>query len=59
MALAGTIAAIVILIAFGLLVPPLPGLVPGVSHRWRKPTAILLCSVALAGAAIAIWVSRR
>jgi hypothetical protein len=59
MALIGTIAAIVILVAFRLLMPPVPGLVPGISHRWRKSTTAVLCSIALAGAAIAIWVSRH
>jgi hypothetical protein len=59
MALVGTIAALVILVAFALLVPPLPGFVHSFSHRWRKSTTAVLCSIALAGAIVAIWVSRH
>jgi hypothetical protein len=59
MALVGTIAAIVVLVAFRLLMPPLPGFLHSFSRRWRKSTTAVLCSIALAGAIVAIWVSRH
>jgi hypothetical protein len=58
MALIGTIAIIALLVAFRLLAAPAPGLA-ALSRRFGKRTTIVLCSVALAGAAVAIALSRR
>jgi hypothetical protein len=58
MALIGTIALVIILVAFRLLLPPVPGLT-SYFRRWGKRTTILCCSIALFAAAVAIFVTRR
>jgi hypothetical protein len=58
MALLGTIAVIIILVAFRLLVTPVPGLAV-LSKRFGTRTTAVLCSIAVAGAAMAIAFSRR
>jgi hypothetical protein len=59
MALAATIALIVVLVAFRLLLPPAPGLLKTYVDRWGKRSTIVLCAIALVGAALMILVSRR
>ena len=58
MALLGTIAVIIILVAFRLLMPPVPGLA-AISKQWRTRTAVILCSIGAAGVVVAIALSRR
>ena len=58
MALLGTIALVILLVALRLLLPPLQNSMP-YFRRWGKWNAILLCSISVIGAALAIFVSRR
>lgn len=59
MALVLTIALVVVIVALRLLVPPVPGLLKIGLERWGKRTTIILFSISLIGAALAIFVSRR
>lgn len=59
MALAVTIAVVLVLIALRLLVPPVPGLLKIGRERWGKWTTVTLCAISLAGAALVIFISRR
>jgi hypothetical protein len=59
MALVATIALIVVLVAFRLFLPPVPGLLKTYVDRWGKRSTIMLCAVAHAGAALMIMISRR
>ena len=59
MALVLTIALIVVLVGFRLLLPPVPGLLRAYLQRWGKRTTIVLCTISLACAAIAILALRR
>lgn len=59
MALVVTIALIVVLVAFRLFLPPVPGLLKTYVDRWGKRSTIMLCAIALVGAALLILVSRR
>jgi hypothetical protein len=58
MALLGTIIFVVLLVAIRLLLPPTPHLV-GLSQTFGKRTTVVLCSVAIAGAAVLIVLSKR
>jgi hypothetical protein len=58
MGLAGTIVLVVVLIALRLLLPPAPGLLV-FSRRWGKRTTILLCSISIVGAVVAILLLRH
>jgi hypothetical protein len=58
MALLGTIVLIVLLVAFRLFLPPVPGLVR-VSRRFGKRTTVILCSIGIAVAVVLIVVSRH
>lgn len=59
MALAITIALVMVLVAIRLTMPPWPNFLKMGSDRgWSKKTTVVLFAVALAGAAIAIVVSR-
>ena len=58
MALLGTIAVIVILVAARLLMAPVPGLA-ALSKRFGTRTTVVLCSIAAAGAVVGIALSRR
>lgn len=58
MALLGTIAVIIILIAFRLFMAPVPGLAE-LSKRFGTRTTVILCSIAAAGAVVAIALSKR
>jgi len=58
MALLGTIAIILLLVAFRLLVSPVPGLAT-LSKKFGTRTTVVLCSIAVAGAVMAIALSRR
>jgi hypothetical protein len=58
MRLAGILALVLILVLFRLLIPPAPQLL-SISRRWGKRTTILLCTVAILGAAAVILLSRR
>ena len=58
MALLGTIAVIVILVAARLLMAPVPGLAT-LSKRFGTRTTVILCSMAAAGAVVAMALSRR
>jgi len=59
MALAITIAVVVVLVAVRLTMPPWPNFLKMGSERgWSKKATVVLVAVALAGAAIAIVVSR-
>jgi hypothetical protein len=53
-----TIALIIVLVAFRLLLPPVPGFM-SYFRRWGKRTTILCCSIALFVAAVAILVTRQ
>ena len=52
-----TIALIVLLVAFRLLLPPGPGLVK-LARRWSQRTVVVCCSIALCLAAVAILLTR-
>lgn len=54
----GMIAIILALIAFRLLVTPFPAL-PRLARRFGTRTTVVLCSIAAAGAVVAIALSRR
>jgi len=58
MGLIGTIALIVLLVAFRLFLPPAPGLI-SLSRRFGKRSALLLFSIGLTAAAAAIFLTRR
>jgi hypothetical protein len=59
MALAITIAVVVVLVAVRLTMPPWPNFLKMGSDRgWSKKTTIVLFAVAAVGAAIAIVASR-
>jgi hypothetical protein len=54
-----TIAIIVALVAFRLILPPFPRVIKNYADRWGKRTTITLCAVALVGGALMIIISRR
>jgi len=58
MPLIATIALVIVLVAFRLLVPPVPNLVGTYFRRWGKRTTIVLCTISLVVATLAILVSR-
>jgi hypothetical protein len=58
MALIGTIALIILIVALRLLLPPAPGLL-SLARRFGKRTTIFLASMAIAFAVMAILISRR
>jgi hypothetical protein len=58
MAVIATIALVIILVAFRLLLPPVPGFM-SYFRRWGKRTTILCCSIALFAAAVAILVTKQ
>ena len=58
MALAITIAVVVVLVAVRLTMPPWPNFVKVGMERWGKKTTVALFAVAAIGAAIAIIASR-
>jgi len=59
MALAVTIAIVLVVVTIRLLLPPVPGFIASFSRRWGKRTTVVLCAISLAGAALAIFVSGR
>jgi hypothetical protein len=59
MALWITIAVVVVLVAFRLLVPPVPGLLKASVEKVGKRSTIVLCALSLLIAAGAILVSRH
>jgi hypothetical protein len=59
MALALTIALVVVMVAVRLLIPPVPGLLKMGLDRWGKRNTIMLCAISLVGAVLAIVLSRR
>jgi len=59
MALVATVALVVLLVAFRLLLPPVPAFLAAYTARWGKRTTILLCSISLASALVAILMLRR
>lgn len=58
-ALAVTIAVVIVLVALRLLVPPVPGLLKIGRERWGRWTTITLSAISLVGAALVIFISRR
>jgi len=58
MALIGTIALVILIVALRLFLPPAPGLI-SIAGRLGKRTTVFLASLAIALAGIAILVSRR
>lgn len=58
MALLATIVLIVLLVAVRLLIPPVPQFAK-LSRTFGKRTTVLLCSLAIAGAAVLIVLSRN
>ena len=59
MALAITIAVVIVLVALRLTLPPWPNFVKTGLERWGKKTTAVLFAVALTSAAIVLLVSRR
>jgi hypothetical protein len=59
MSLAATITLVIILVAFRLLLPPVPGMVKIHFRRWGTRNTIILCTISAAGAALAIFFSRH
>jgi len=59
MALALTIALVVILVGIRLLIPPVPGLIKTSLERFGKRSTIILCATAFVGAVLLIVISRR
>lgn len=59
MSLALTIAIVVIALAVRLLMPPVPGLIRTYYPKWGRRNTLVLCAVAGACAALAIFVSKR
>jgi hypothetical protein len=53
------IALVVVLVALRLLLPPVPGLLKSSFQRWGTRNTILLCSISLVGAVVAIFLSRH
>ncbi len=53
------IALIVALVAFRLLLPPVPGLLKTGLQRWGTRSTILLCTISLVCAIAAIFLSRH
>ena len=58
MAFAIAVALVVVLVAVRLTMPPWPNYLKMGTERWGKQTTVVLFAIALAGAAIAIIVSR-
>jgi hypothetical protein len=58
MALIGTVALIILIVAFRLFLPPAPGLL-SLARRFGKRTTMFLASMAAALAVMAILISRR
>ena len=58
MALLGTLVLIVLLVAIRLLLPPMPRLVAA-SRMFGKRTAIILCTIGIAGGVVLIALSRH
>lgn len=54
----GIVALVVALVALRLLVTPFPAL-PRIAKRFGTRTTVILCSVAVAGAVVAIALSRH
>jgi hypothetical protein len=54
----GIIAVVILLVAFRLLVSPFPAF-SRLSKRFGTRTTVVLCSIAIAGAVVAIAVSRH
>ena len=59
MALALTVALIVVILAVRLLIPPVPGLLKMGLDRWEKRNTIMLCAISLIGAVLVIALSSR
>jgi len=59
MALAITIAVVVLLVALRLTAPPWPNFVKMGLERWGKKTTVVLFAVALTGAAMVLLIARR
>jgi len=59
MALAITIALVVVLVAVRLAVPPWPNFVKMGMERWGNRTTVVLFAIALVGAAAALVISRH
>jgi hypothetical protein len=59
MATVALIALIVFFICFRLLLPPVPQFFRKYSQRWGKLAFVVLCSVSVACAAVAIYISRH
>jgi hypothetical protein len=59
MALILTIGVVVVLVIVRLFLPPVPGLLKSSVDRFGKRGTIMLCVVALAGAALLVLLTRR
>jgi hypothetical protein len=59
MALVLTIGGVALLVIVRLFIPPVPNLLKTSVDRFGKRKTIKLCSVALAGAALLIFITRR
>jgi len=59
MALAITIALVVVLVAVRLTMPPWPNFVKLGMERWSKQTTVVLFAIALVGAAAVLVISRH
>jgi hypothetical protein len=53
------IALIVVLVVLRLWLPPVPGLLKTGFQRWGTRSTILLCSISLTFALVAIFLSRH
>ena len=59
MALAITIALVVVLVALRLTAPPWPNFLKMGLERWGKKTTVALFAIALTGAAMVLLISRH
>jgi hypothetical protein len=60
MALALTIALVVVLVVVRLLIPPVPGLLKLGLERWGKRSTVILCAISVIGAGVlVILISKR
>jgi hypothetical protein len=59
MALLLTIVLVALLVGVRFMLPPIPGLFQAYYGRWGSHTIIKLCGLSIAGAALAIFISRR
>jgi hypothetical protein len=53
------IAVVLLLVSIRLLFPPVPGLLKNYAQRWGARKTVLLSAISVAGAALAILISRR